>query len=123
MSLGVKVMIAAPLIRPDGDSSDRGGLAGRIPETTPFFGVVARRVGRSSDTMVSVACAQRRRRANLFGMKVRDVIRMLQRDGWYLVVTKGSHRQFKHRRSRGGSQSAGILGTTCHAARSGPCFG
>ena len=29
-------------------------------------------------------------------MKIRDIIRMIERDGWYLVVTKGSHRQFKH---------------------------
>ena len=29
-------------------------------------------------------------------MKVSDVLRMLNDDGWYLVVTRGSHRQFKH---------------------------
>jgi len=29
-------------------------------------------------------------------MKVRDVIKLIERDGWYLVVTKGSHRQYKH---------------------------
>jgi len=29
-------------------------------------------------------------------MKVRAVIRMLERDGWFLVRTKGSHRQFQH---------------------------
>jgi predicted RNA binding protein YcfA (HicA-like mRNA interferase family) len=29
-------------------------------------------------------------------MKVREVIKMLERDGWKLVRTKGSHRQFKH---------------------------
>ena len=29
-------------------------------------------------------------------MKVRDVIKVLEADGWYLVRTKGSHRQFKH---------------------------
>ena len=29
-------------------------------------------------------------------MKVREVLRMLQDDGWFLVVTRGSHRQFKH---------------------------
>ncbi|OCQ95329.1 addiction module toxin, HicA family [Nostoc sp. MBR 210] len=29
-------------------------------------------------------------------MKVREVIKMLEADGWYLVRTKGSHRQFKH---------------------------
>ncbi len=29
-------------------------------------------------------------------MKVKDVIRILEQDGWYLAKTKGSHRQFKH---------------------------
>jgi predicted RNA binding protein YcfA (HicA-like mRNA interferase family) len=29
-------------------------------------------------------------------MKVAEVMRMLAQDGWYLAVTKGSHRQLKH---------------------------
>jgi predicted RNA binding protein YcfA (HicA-like mRNA interferase family) len=29
-------------------------------------------------------------------MKVRDVLRLIQRDGWFLVRTKGSHRQYHH---------------------------
>ncbi len=29
-------------------------------------------------------------------MKIRDIIKMLETDGWYLVATKGSHRQYKH---------------------------
>ncbi len=29
-------------------------------------------------------------------MKVRDVIRILRNDGWFLVAFVGSHRQFKH---------------------------
>jgi predicted RNA binding protein YcfA (HicA-like mRNA interferase family) len=29
-------------------------------------------------------------------MKVRDVIARIEADGWYLVRTKGSHRQFHH---------------------------
>ncbi|MBU0751720.1 MAG: type II toxin-antitoxin system HicA family toxin [Gammaproteobacteria bacterium] len=29
-------------------------------------------------------------------MKVGEILERLQRDGWYLVVTRGSHRQFKH---------------------------
>jgi predicted RNA binding protein YcfA (HicA-like mRNA interferase family) len=29
-------------------------------------------------------------------MKIRDVIRLLTEDGWYLVATKGSHRQYRH---------------------------
>jgi predicted RNA binding protein YcfA (HicA-like mRNA interferase family) len=29
-------------------------------------------------------------------MKVKEVIRLLEEDGWYLARTRGSHRQFKH---------------------------
>jgi len=29
-------------------------------------------------------------------MKVRDVIKLLEKDGWYLSRTGGSHRQYKH---------------------------
>ena len=29
-------------------------------------------------------------------MKVREIIRTIESDGWYLVATRGSHRQYKH---------------------------
>jgi predicted RNA binding protein YcfA (HicA-like mRNA interferase family) len=29
-------------------------------------------------------------------MKVKDVIRLLEGEGWFLVATRGSHRQYKH---------------------------
>jgi len=29
-------------------------------------------------------------------MNVRDVLDLIQEDGWYLVRQRGSHRQFKH---------------------------
>lgn len=29
-------------------------------------------------------------------MKIRDILKLIEDDGWYLVVTKGSHRQYKH---------------------------
>lgn len=29
-------------------------------------------------------------------MKVSDILTLLQTDGWFLVATRGSHRQFKH---------------------------
>ena len=29
-------------------------------------------------------------------MKVKDAIAMLEEDGWFLVTTRGSHRQYKH---------------------------
>ncbi|WP_293128056.1 type II toxin-antitoxin system HicA family toxin [Microcoleus sp. bin38.metabat.b11b12b14.051] len=28
--------------------------------------------------------------------KVRDIIKQLEADGWYLARTRGSHRQYKH---------------------------
>jgi len=34
-------------------------------------------------------------------MKVRDVIKTLEQDGWYLDRTRGSHRQFKHQKKSG----------------------
>jgi predicted RNA binding protein YcfA (HicA-like mRNA interferase family) len=34
-------------------------------------------------------------------MKVRDVIRLIEDDGWRLVATRGSHRQFKHPKKQG----------------------
>jgi predicted RNA binding protein YcfA (HicA-like mRNA interferase family) len=34
-------------------------------------------------------------------MKVRDVLRQLEEDGWYLVATEGSHRQYKHAKKPG----------------------
>ena len=34
-------------------------------------------------------------------MKVREVIQMLETDGWFLVATRGSHKQFKHPTKRG----------------------
>jgi predicted RNA binding protein YcfA (HicA-like mRNA interferase family) len=36
-----------------------------------------------------------------FGVKIRDLIRILERDGWLLARTRGSHRQYKHPTKRG----------------------
>lgn len=43
-------------------------------------------------------------------MKVRDVIKLLEADGWYLVATRGSHRQYKHRIKPGRVTIAGHSG-------------
>ena len=43
-------------------------------------------------------------------MKVRDVIKMIEDDGWYMIVTKGDHRQYKHRIKPGRVTIAGHLG-------------
>jgi predicted RNA binding protein YcfA (HicA-like mRNA interferase family) len=29
-------------------------------------------------------------------MKVKEIIKLIERDGWFLVRTRGSHRQFHH---------------------------
>ncbi len=29
-------------------------------------------------------------------MKVREVVKLVEEDGWYLVAVRGSHRQYKH---------------------------
>ncbi|PIY21448.1 MAG: addiction module toxin, HicA family [Deltaproteobacteria bacterium CG_4_10_14_3_um_filter_60_8] len=42
-------------------------------------------------------------------MKIRDVIKIILDDGWYLVATKGSHRQYKHSLKAGRVTIAGHL--------------
>jgi predicted RNA binding protein YcfA (HicA-like mRNA interferase family) len=34
-------------------------------------------------------------------MKVRAVIKLIEKDGWYLARTRGSHRQYKHPTKKG----------------------
>lgn len=34
-------------------------------------------------------------------MKVRELIKLIEDDGWYHIKTKGSHRQFKHPTKKG----------------------
>ncbi len=29
-------------------------------------------------------------------MKIREVVKLIEQDGWQIVRTRGSHRQFKH---------------------------
>jgi predicted RNA binding protein YcfA (HicA-like mRNA interferase family) len=43
-------------------------------------------------------------------MKVREIIRIIEDDGWYLDRTNGSHRQFKHPVKRGLVTVSGNLG-------------
>jgi len=40
-------------------------------------------------------------------VKVKDLIRLLEEDGWYLARTRGSHRQFKHSEKSGTVTVAG----------------
>ena len=47
--------------------------------------------------LCAITVARNGRRQFVKGfMKVRDVIVLLQQDGWELVATRGSHRQYKH---------------------------
>ena len=43
-------------------------------------------------------------------MKVREDIRLIEKDGWCHVRTKGSHRQFQHSAKLGTVTVAGNLG-------------
>jgi predicted RNA binding protein YcfA (HicA-like mRNA interferase family) len=43
-------------------------------------------------------------------MKVREAIQLIEANGWFLVVTKGSHRQYKHPKKPGRVTIAGHPG-------------
>ena len=43
-------------------------------------------------------------------MKIRDIIKTIEGDGWYLIYTKGSHRQYKHPEKKGRVTIAGHPG-------------
>jgi predicted RNA binding protein YcfA (HicA-like mRNA interferase family) len=42
-------------------------------------------------------------------MRVRQVIKLLEADGWYLITSRGSHRQYKHPAKVGRVTIAGHL--------------
>ena len=46
------------------------------------------REGRSSSPLLFSECGE--------NMTIRDVLKMLEADGWRLVIMQGSHRQFRH---------------------------
>lgn len=41
-------------------------------------------------------------------MKCKEIIRLIERDGWYIVRTKGSHKQYKH------PVKPGLVTIACH---------
>jgi predicted RNA binding protein YcfA (HicA-like mRNA interferase family) len=43
-------------------------------------------------------------------VKIREVIRLIEDDGWYLARTKGDHRQYKHPVKKGLVTISGKLG-------------
>ncbi|HET7487748.1 MAG TPA: type II toxin-antitoxin system HicA family toxin [Acidimicrobiales bacterium] len=42
-------------------------------------------------------------------MKVREVVKLLEDDGWFFVRQRGSHRHFEHPTKAGGATVPGIL--------------
>jgi len=47
-------------------------------------------------------------------VKVRDVIRLIEKDGWILARTRGSHRQYRHSSNNGIVTIAGHPGDEVH---------
>ncbi len=47
-------------------------------------------------------------------MKIRDLIKLIEGDGWRLVRTRGSHRQYKHPAKRGRVTIPGHGGDDVH---------
>jgi predicted RNA binding protein YcfA (HicA-like mRNA interferase family) len=50
-------------------------------------------------------------------MKFRELIKLIQQDGWKLHNTTGSHQQYKHPSKPGRVTIAGKPGKTCQKAR------
>ena len=46
--------------------------------------------------------------------KVAEIMKMIEADGWYLVVIQGSHRQYKHPTKPGRTTVAGKPSATLH---------
>jgi len=42
-------------------------------------------------------------------MKVKEVIKMIEQDGWFMIRVRGSHRQYKHHNKNGVVTIAGHL--------------
>jgi predicted RNA binding protein YcfA (HicA-like mRNA interferase family) len=51
------------------------------------------------------------------GVKVRELIRLVEEDGCYLLATRGSHRQFRHASEPGRVTIAGKLSDELHPKR------
>ena len=44
-----------------------------------------------------------------YSMKIKEILKLLEKDGWYQVAQRGSHRQFKHNEKTGRVTVAGKL--------------
>ena len=47
-------------------------------------------------------------------MKVKEIIKILEKDGWQMVHQKGSHRQYKHEIKKGRCTVAGKTSDSLH---------
>jgi predicted RNA binding protein YcfA (HicA-like mRNA interferase family) len=47
-------------------------------------------------------------------MKIREVLRQIEADGWFLIRTRGSHRQYHHPAKPGTVTVAGHPGEDLH---------
>jgi len=50
----------------------------------------------SPDSQSMLVLQSRVRHGSSSLMKIREVIKVIEEDGWFLVAVKGSHRQYKH---------------------------
>ena len=64
--------------------------------------------------MVECTRKQKFRDGAAIYMKVRDLIKRLEADGWVLVATEGSHRQYKHPKKPGRVTIPGHLNDDVH---------
>jgi predicted RNA binding protein YcfA (HicA-like mRNA interferase family) len=62
---------------------------------------------RTSVAQARQGCAEDDRITGAGLLKVRDAVRLNEKDGWFLVATRGSHRQYKHPTRPGRVTSAG----------------
>ena len=42
-----------------------------------------------------------------YNMKIKEVLKLIEKDGWFQVAQKGSHKQFKHPQKTGRATIAG----------------
>lgn len=63
--------------------------------------------------------ATRGNRCRIFDVKVRDLIALLESDGWFHVRTRGSHRQYHHATKAGTETVAGKPGVDIPAGTLG----
>jgi predicted RNA binding protein YcfA (HicA-like mRNA interferase family) len=74
--------------------SAKESFAGRI--LGKYHRTDARAVLSLADRLAEFCFAKSSSGANIHLVKIRDIINLIEQDGWFLIVTRGSHRQYKH---------------------------